>query len=46
MVQTITEQDRVLNLKASGFGGTLIQEFLSCWEAEKTMEPLRLLSQK
>ena len=46
MVQTITEQDLILNLKAAGFGGTLIQEFLCCWKAGKRSEQLRLLSQK
>ncbi len=46
MVQTITEQDLILNLKAAGFEGTLIQKFLDCWKAGETTEQLRLLSQK
>ena len=46
MVQTITEQDLILNLKAAGFEGTLLQEFLGCWKAGKTAEQLRLLSRK
>lgn len=46
MVHTITEQDLVLNLKAAGFDETLIQKFLACRKAGKTMEQLRLLAQK
>lgn len=46
MVQTMTEQDLVLNLKAAGFDEALMEEFLCCWKEGKTMEELRLLSQK
>ncbi|HIX91121.1 MAG TPA: hypothetical protein H9845_09570 [Candidatus Agathobaculum pullicola] len=46
MVQTIAEQDLILNLKAAGFDGTLLQEFLGCWKAGKIIEQLQLLSQK
>lgn len=46
MVQAITEQDLILNLKAAGLDGTMVQEFLGCWKAGKTAEQLRLLSQK
>ena len=46
MVPAITEQDLIINLKAAGFDGTLIQEFLGCWKAGETTEQLRLLSQK
>ena len=46
MTHTITEQDLIINLKAAGFNGTMIQEFLACRKAGKTMEQLRLLAQK
>lgn len=46
MVPAITEQDLILNLKAAGFNKTLIQKFLDCRKAGKTMEQLRLLAQK
>ena len=46
MVRAITEQDLILNLKAAGCDGTLIQEFLDCWKVGKTAEQLQLLSQK
>ena len=45
MVRAITEQDLILNLKAAGCDGTLIQEFLDCWKVGKTAEQLQLLSQ-
>lgn len=46
MIKTITEQDLIRNLKAAGFEGVLIGEFLCYWKAGKTKEQLRLLSQK
>lgn len=46
MGETSKEQDLILNLKAAGFDGTLIQEFLDCWKAGETTEQMRLLSQK
>ena len=46
MVRAIMEQDLILNLKAAGCDGTLIQEFLDCWKVGKTAEQLQLLSQK
>lgn len=46
MVHTITEQDLIINLKAAGVDGALLQEFLDCWKAGKTKEQLRLLAQK
>ena len=46
MGQTIAEQDLILNLKAAGFDGALIQKFLGCWKAGKRGEQLRLLSRR
>lgn len=46
MVQTMSEQDMILNLKAAGFDRTLLQTFLDCWKAENYIEQLELLSQK
>lgn len=46
MVQTIAEQDLILNLQAAGFDHALLEEFLSCWKTGKTAEQLRLLSRK
>ncbi len=46
MVQTIGEQELILNLKAAGFDGALIQQFLRCWKSGLKAEQLRILSQK
>lgn len=46
MVHTIAEQDLIINLKATGLSEPLIQEFLACWKAGKTVEQLRLLAEK
>lgn len=46
MVHTITEQDLIINLKAAGVDGALLQEIQDCWKAGKTKEQLRLLAQK
>lgn len=46
MVQTIGEQELILNLKAAGFDEALIQQFLRCWKSGLRAEQLRILSQK
>lgn len=46
MTPIIAEQDLILNLKAAGFEGAPLREFIRCWKAGKTAEQLRILSRK
>lgn len=46
MERNMTVQDLVLNLKAAGFDGDMIETYLTCWKAGETKGQLALLSQK
>lgn len=46
MERTMTAQDLVLNLRAAGIDGDLLDEYLSCWRAGETAAQLKLLSKK
>lgn len=46
MKGNMTIQDLILNLKAAGFEGDMIDKYLSCWKAGAINEQLMLLSKK
>ena len=46
MANKMTAQDLVDNLRAAGFDGALIEEYLCCWKDGETGRQLELLSAK
>ena len=46
MDSKMTVKDLILNLKAAGFEGDMIEKYLSCWKDGKIKEQLKLLSEK